>query len=165
MKMEPVFGGDSYGFGPAITATEFETRRHRDDFAAVEVCADTAAADNRVRPADREQRASALLKAWLSPEQLAQFERQASFDVTGSKTGKRYRIHVGRMQNVYELDKKGRPIRGWCFTPLLYLPTADIMLAQKIALETDEEATMKVAQPFWARTEGLLSWAAAIWGP
>jgi hypothetical protein len=162
--MGPPFGGDSYGFGPAMTATQIETRGHRDDFAAVEASADTAPADNRVRPADPKQRASALLKAWLSPEQLAQFEREACFDVMGSKTGKRYRIHLGRLQNVYELNRKGRPVRGWCFTPLLYLPIGDVMLAQKIALETDEEATMKVAQLFWARKEGLLSWAAAIWG-
>jgi len=67
-------------------------------------------------------------------------------------------------QNVYELDKKGRPFRGWCFAPKGFLPAGDVMLAQKIALETDEGGAMKVALPFWARTEWFMSWVAAIWG-
>jgi hypothetical protein len=48
-----------------------------------------------------------LLRQWLSPEQFAQYEGSASFGVVGSKTGKRYRIHHGRLQNVYELDGEG----------------------------------------------------------
>jgi len=151
-------------FGPAMTATEVEVRRHRDDFAAMEAGVDAAPADNAIRPADAKHKAFALLKEWLSPEQLAQFELRACFDVMGSKNGKRYRIQLGTQQNVYELDKKGRPFRGWCFAPKGFLPAGDVMLAQKIALETDEEGAMKVALPFWARTEWFISWVAAIWG-
>jgi hypothetical protein len=163
--MEPLFGGDAFAFGPAITPMQARARRHRDDFAAMGAWVDPAAADKAARQAEAEDKAFALLKAWLSPEQIAQLEREACFDVTGSKTGKRYRIHLGRVQNVYELDRKGHPIRGWCFTPQLYLPMGDVMLAQKIALETDEKGAMKVARPFWKKAESrLMAWLRAIWG-
>jgi hypothetical protein len=106
-----------------------------------------------------------LLREWLSPDQLAQMEAKGHFEVIGSKTSRRYRIHTGTQQNVHELDKKGRPIRGWCFAPDGFLPAGDIMLAQKIALETDEERAMQVALPF--QTETALGWfmssMAEIW--
>jgi hypothetical protein len=106
-----------------------------------------------------------LLREWLSLEQLAQMETKGHFEVIGSKTGKRYRIYSGTLQNVYELDKKGRPVRGWCFAPEGYLPAGDVMLAQKIALETDEADTMKVALPFWVeRGPGrFVRWVALRW--
>src|SRR5262249_52693238 len=78
-----------------------------------------------------EAKAKALLKEWLSSEQLVQYERNRWFEVVGSKTGKRYRIQERQQQNVYELDAKGRPIRGWCFMPKDRLATGDVMLAQK----------------------------------
>jgi hypothetical protein len=33
----------------------------------------------------------------------------------------------------------------WCFGPQGYLPVGDVMLAQKIALETNEKAALQVA--------------------
>jgi hypothetical protein len=116
-----------------------------------------------------ETKSRILLREWLSPEQLAQYEESASFEVVGSKTGKRYRIHHGRLQNVYELDGEGHPIRGWCFMPEggLALAMGDVMLAQKIALEADEERAITAAVPFWAREAGfrwLRRLIAAIWG-
>jgi hypothetical protein len=92
-------------------------------------------------------------------------ETKGHFEVVGSKTGKHYRIEPGTQQNVYELDKKARPIRGWCFAPEGFLPAGDVMLAQKIALETDEEEAMEAAMPFWAGTDsgGFITWMAAIW--
>lgn len=95
-----------------------------------------------------EARGLQLLKEWLSPEQLAQFERDRAFDVTGSVSGKRYRIKLGRQQNVFELDAEGREICGWCFAPEGELVPGDVMLAQKVALETDERGALKVANPF-----------------
>jgi hypothetical protein len=40
--------------------------------------------------------------------------------------------------NVLEIDNAGRRRAGWCFVPDAHLVTGDVMLAQKIALETDE---------------------------
>jgi len=52
------------------------------------------------------------------------------------------------MTNVYELDNAGRPKVGWCFLPAGPLAAADIMLAQKIALETNEHNALAVANGF-----------------
>jgi hypothetical protein len=95
--------------------------------------------------AQAERRAIVLLKEWLSPSQLVQYRRVGYFDVTGSRTGKRYRILHGRQTNICELDKRGRPVVTWCFGPEGNLPTGDILLAQKIALESDEQAALQIA--------------------
>jgi hypothetical protein len=42
-----------------------------------------------------EIRGISLLKGWLSPEQLAQYESYRYFDVIGRQSGKRYRIRYG----------------------------------------------------------------------
>lgn len=91
----------------------------------------------------------ALLKGWLSPDQLAQFDKDGFFEVTGSKSGKRYRIRQGRAQNVFRLEDD-REMHGLCFVPdpLRTRAVGDVMLAQKIALETDEAGALKVAQMF-----------------
>jgi hypothetical protein len=48
---------------------------------------------------DSEARGLKLLREWLSPEQLAQFNANGYFDVIGSDTGKQYRIHYGSSMN------------------------------------------------------------------
>lgn len=97
---------------------------------------------------ETESRGVKLLKEWLSKEQLAQYEQHKYFDVTGCHSGKRYRICHGRATNIYELDYAGRPRVGWCFIPKDRLVPGDVMLAQKIALETDESAALRVAKKF-----------------
>ena len=92
-----------------------------------------------------EQRAYTLLKRWLSPEQIAQLERHGYFEVRGSRTGKCYRIRREWNMNIDELDGEGSRVAVWCFSPAGHLPLGDNMLAQKIALETDEQATLAVA--------------------
>jgi hypothetical protein len=95
-----------------------------------------------------EARGLALLKEWLSPDQLAQFNAHGHFDVTGCHSGKRYRIRHGVGMNIYELDYAGRPLTGWCFVPKDNLVAGDVMLAQKIALEANERAALLVAKSF-----------------
>jgi hypothetical protein len=95
-----------------------------------------------------EKKSIELLTQWLSPAQLRQFKRQGHFDVKGCTTGKRYRVKRGTVQNVYELNWRGRVTHGWCFAPQGALATGDTMLAQKIALETDERAALKIANKF-----------------
>jgi hypothetical protein len=90
----------------------------------------------------REARGTALLREWLSPMQRAQFDASKFFDVVGSDSGRRYRILYGKVTNVHEIDDFGQPIRGWCFVPSKHLVAGNVMLAQKIALETDERATL-----------------------
>ena len=93
----------------------------------------------------REARGLRLLQGWLSPEQRAQFDAKRYFDVIGCDSGKRYRIHYGTAANVNEIDDAGRPKVGWCFVPKGQLVAGDVMLAQKIGLETSELSALAVA--------------------
>ena len=95
-----------------------------------------------------EAKGLALLTEWLTPAQRAQYDKDKAFEVSGSHSGKRYRIKHGRQMNVVELDAKGNEKQGWCFLPQGGLVAGDCMLAQKIALETDERAALKVANKF-----------------
>jgi len=97
---------------------------------------------------ESEARGLELLKEWLSPEQFAQYDAKSYFEVTGCHSGKRYRISHGTSMNIYELDGAGRPRVGLCFVPKGYLVAGDVMLAQKIALETDERRALMVANKF-----------------
>jgi hypothetical protein len=96
----------------------------------------------------RATRGITLLREWLSPEQKTQFDTFKSFDVIGCNSGKSYRIQYGTSANVVELDDAGRPTMGWCFVPAGNLVPGDVMLAQKIALETDERCALAVARQF-----------------
>jgi hypothetical protein len=101
---------------------------------------------------EREARGLELLKEWLSPEQFAQYDANSYFEVTGCHSGKRYRISHGTSMNIHELDGAGRPRVGWCFAPKGHLVAGDVMLAQKIALETDERRALAVANNFCVQT-------------
>lgn len=103
------------------------------------------------RPSTSELRGRKLLREWLSAEQLAQYDAHNYFEVIGCHSGKRYRIRHGMRTNVYELDDAGRPATGWCFAPKDDLVASDVMLAQKIALETDEKGALSVANNFTPR--------------
>jgi hypothetical protein len=97
---------------------------------------------------ESEVRGLALLKAWLSPDQLAQYRTYGYFDVTGCHSGRLYRIRHGVGMNICEITPSGRPLAGWCFVPKDDLVAGDVMLAQKIALETNERGALRVARSF-----------------
>jgi hypothetical protein len=98
---------------------------------------------------EAELRAYTLLKRWLSPEQIAQLERHGYFEVRGSHSGTCYRIHRERNMNIDQLVGEGSRVAVWCFGPMGNLPLGDNLLAQKIALETDEQAALAVANRSW----------------
>ncbi len=106
---------------------------------------------------DRETRGLKLLSEWLSPELLAQYDASSYFDVTGCDTGKRHRICHGTSMNVYELDRAGHPLVRWCFVPNTNLVAGDVMLAQKVALETDERGALAVANKFAPKETRLIT--------
>jgi len=95
--------------------------------------------------AQAEERGFALLQAWLGSEQAEQWASQRAFEVLGCDTGTRYRITCGPAMNVHQLDRAGRRVAKWCFVPEGTLVTGDILLAQKIALETMESQVLKLA--------------------
>jgi hypothetical protein len=104
-----------------------------------------------------EARGRRLLRDWLSLHQRAQFDHKDFFEVVGCDSQKRYRIYNrmtnGVMPNVYEIDDAGRFKVAWCFLPAGRLVGGDIMLAQKIALETDEHNALAVANRFAPRSD------------
>jgi hypothetical protein len=102
----------------------------------------------------REARGITLLREWLSPEQQAQFDAWKCFDVVGCDSGRRYRIRRGTGTNVHEIDDAGRLVMGWCFVPSGHLVAGDVMLAQKIALETNERGALAVAVRFPIQVPG-----------
>jgi hypothetical protein len=99
-----------------------------------------------------EERGVALLRSWLTPEQERQWTAHGYFDVVGCDSGTRYRIMRGAVMNIHQLDPKGREVKQWCFAPEGELVIGDILLAQKIALETMERKVLTIAntQP-WRR--------------
>jgi hypothetical protein len=100
----------------------------------------------RPRPrTEADARALALLRSWLTPEQDRQWADRGEFDVVGGDTGTRYRITYRAVMNVHQLDDAGRPVKQWCFAPVGNLATGDVLLAQKIALETMERQALALA--------------------
>jgi hypothetical protein len=92
-----------------------------------------------------EERGLSLLRSWMTPEQDEQWSRNHEFEVVGCDTGTRYVITNGTNMNIIELDEDGRSVRRWCFTPVGQLVQGDMLLAQKIALETMEAHALHVA--------------------
>jgi hypothetical protein len=92
-----------------------------------------------------EEKGLVLLKQWLSPAQLAQYEKYGYFEVMGGDSGKRYRIRSTHQMNVDELDERGLRTVSYCFGPEGELPIGDVILAQKIALENNEQAALALA--------------------
>jgi hypothetical protein len=101
------------------------------------------------RRSEAHERGMRLLKENLTPAQMQQYSRYGYFEVTGGRTGKRYRIRHGRSMNIDQLDKNGRRVCGWCFFPEGNLVTGDVMLAQKVALELFETDALKIANKMW----------------
>jgi hypothetical protein len=99
----------------------------------------------RAPSSEAEQKAHALLCAWLSPEQAQQYNSQKQFEVIGSDTGTRYRIRHGRMVNIDQLDSAGDRVCVLCVVPEGNLAASDCMLAQKIALEMFETKALAIA--------------------
>lgn len=95
--------------------------------------------------AKAEVKATALLKSWLSPAQLADFLKTGRFLVTGS-AGNLYRIRGDvPSYNVEFCDKHGNHRTNMCFYPQGAPAMGDKMLAQKLTLETDEYEAHAIA--------------------
>jgi hypothetical protein len=97
-----------------------------------------------------EKKSLALLRSWLTPDQDAQWLRDQTFEVTGCDTGHRYRITASLSMNILELSPSGHAAAKWCFTPKGYMVIGDVLLAQKIALETMEMEALVVANKYRA---------------
>jgi hypothetical protein len=78
-----------------------------------------------------------------------QFERERHFDVVGCDSGKRYRISYGSSMEYPRARRYRQAFVCWCLVPdVCYVVPGDVMLAQKIALETYEHAALALANRF-----------------
>ena len=96
-------------------------------------------------------RAIELLEKHLSKVQLAQFKEHGSFLVVGCDTQRVYKIRSDKENFNVECVMNGD---RWCFVPEGNCPMGDRLLAQKIALETDEIRTLTNIANFNAGSDG-----------
>lgn len=124
---------------PEETAEERREREAREERARIE-----AAEREKEREAAQERARQALIDH-LTDKQLEVFERNHSVPVTAFKSGNKYLIEKGRSGNVRVLDKDGRTRERLCFHPRILCPDYDVMLMQKLMLESAEEEALRVA--------------------
>ena len=94
-----------------------------------------------VRRRQARRRAEALLWAWLSPDQRAQYRVSGRFDVT-TAAGHHYRVCPG---GVVRLEPGGS---AYCIEATSPVPVADELLANKLLLETDERRFLATAHRY-----------------
>jgi hypothetical protein len=107
-----------------------------------------AITQNDCRRSVASKRGLELLKANLTPSQRNDFLTYRCFDVVGGSSGNTYRIRLAGAMNVEEIDRRGRCTRRLCFLPEGQLVDGDVMLAQKVALESFESDALAVANKF-----------------
>lgn len=94
------------------------------------------------------ERAELLLRECLTPAQREELQLHRHFHLeTVGKDGsrRRYRIERGRSRNVKQVTAEGAVIKTLCMHPVDWVPDADTMLAQKLYLEADEDAFLRIA--------------------
>ena len=92
-------------------------------------------------------KAEALLLSILPEDQHDSYRRHTRFEVVGSHGG-RYRISDGCVGNVAWFNDAGEIGGTLCAHPTMHehwLPQADVMLAQMLALTTDEREFVQLA--------------------
>jgi len=91
-----------------------------------------------------EKCAEILLLKCLTQDQQTQYWQDRSFIVFGGDTGTQYRIRRGSAFNIKAFRNEIH-IFSLCGRPKITLPVADIMLAQKFALELEEKQFLRLA--------------------
>ena len=114
-----------------------------------------ATAEEFLRPSFNDYRLpdqAALTKSWallenaLTAEQRRDLFARGYFYVQGKRFT--YRIREGHSGNVDALDSRGCVTERFCAHPLGRVPVYDVMLAQKLWIETDENMFLKKAAPY-----------------
>lgn len=95
--------------------------------------------------AESSKRATALLIQHLDKAQVADFRANRQFIVHSRDGVRRYRVDYGRAGNVKLLGDGDRVVAKFCIHPDSPCPNEDVMLAQKLMLETDEEEFLRIA--------------------
>jgi hypothetical protein len=94
-----------------------------------------------IRQAEIEEargKSRALLEEFLDDEQKTELVGAGCFHVQGLD-GYRYQIRVGQAHNVFRVADSGQKLVEYCLVTKGLLPVCDLLLTQKILLETDPE--------------------------
>lgn len=92
-----------------------------------------------------ESAARTLLLQNLDQAQAAEFTKSRQFEVISRDGARRYRVEYGTAGNVKLLNGEGKPVSKFCIHPQVLCPTEDVMLAQKLLLDADEEEFLRIA--------------------
>ena len=104
-----------------------------------------AQAELQAKQKHAKAKAEQLLVEHLTEEQEKAWKENRAIFVT-AKSGRRFKIREGRAGNIEEINADGKAIRSFCVHVEPYnVPDADNVLAQKLALEHNEEALLRVA--------------------
>lgn len=98
------------------------------------------------------QRSLDLLTSWLTPKQTRMFKRYGIIPCRGSVTGDRYYIYTRTtVFNVFRPMKHIKCNAGYLYCARFYdfsIPKPDLLLAQKLMIETNESEFLAVANCF-----------------
>ncbi len=98
------------------------------------------------------KRARELLRRFLTERQLADFDKHGHFFMQTPK-GHRYKIGSARDHNVVRLNRRGKPMRVFCASIYgVRVPLEDVLLAQLLMLQADEDGFVRVANHWALRT-------------
>lgn len=103
--------------------------------------------ETRLRKA-AEEKAERLLLALLSEKQREEYKQKGHFyvEIPDAVKGKRvFKINKAWAGNIEEIDERGLRLSRYCVHPRERIPVADSLLAQKLFLETDPQALLKIA--------------------
>lgn len=90
------------------------------------------------------KRAEALLHRYLTKDQRWSLRAQKSFFVT-AKDGHLYEILAAGNNNVVRYDENGKALYRFCIVAKKSIPAYDLMLAQKLLLETNPRSFLDTA--------------------
>ena len=102
----------------------------------------------RTRGGREEKRRARPKRCWsenLDDEQRKLFKLGRHFMVHSRDAKRRYKIEYGTAGNVKLLREDGKAVASFCIHPEIHVPTEDVMLAQKLLLETAEDEFLRIA--------------------
>lgn len=156
MRVVPATG-DPVGWRVATLADMVNYRMRIAEREARDARASEAAADKMKAAA---KKSFELLKRHLTKKQWNSYKKNGYFTVIGNVTGHEYHIVHGCAMNIYRKGRKNLPTRCFCiqakadfefydkgqrYVYKQVLPYGDIMLMQKLSIETDEEEFLRIA--------------------
>jgi len=119
-----------------VTPADVQAQRARQDAYQQQI------RENEEKKRIAEEKAEALLMLYLTDEQKKSYKEHGHFET--QVNDRRYRLRKGSHGNVRELDKTGKEVASLCVN-VQGVPYSDNVLAQFLALHTDEDYLRRTA--------------------